>query len=235
MVMAPVDLQTKQCPFCAETIQAGAIKCRFCGEFLNSPKAKALVQKPQEDPQTPEGEPASDEFPITCGPSMLSLAPDFLKALGVFFLGVLLVMLRLEKLIDALPGVNLTPAQASVFASYRVVIALGLFLSTAVFLGIKIAKVRTTYYEISADRIEWGRGIFDKKIDNLDMFRIIDIKLRRTGFDLMLGIGSIVLTTTDKSDPEFTFESIRNPRGLYDVIKKISLQADRRGSVVHLE
>ena len=35
--MVAIDIKTKACPFCAETIQEAAIKCRFCGEFLDKP------------------------------------------------------------------------------------------------------------------------------------------------------------------------------------------------------
>jgi membrane protein YdbS with pleckstrin-like domain len=103
------------------------------------------------------------------------------------------------------------------------------------FLLLKMVRLKTIYYEVTPARIEWGRGIFDRKVDNLDMFRVLDLKLRRSILDCVFGIGTVVLITSDKSDPEFTFEKIRDPRSLYDVIKKASLDADRRSNVVHLE
>ena len=40
----------KKCPFCAEEIQDGAIKCKHCGEFLDKSKAPALVPAASKQP-----------------------------------------------------------------------------------------------------------------------------------------------------------------------------------------
>lgn len=35
---------TKKCPFCAEDILADAVKCKYCGEFLNKVDKGAIIQ-----------------------------------------------------------------------------------------------------------------------------------------------------------------------------------------------
>jgi len=235
-LMTVVDLRTKQCPFCAETIQAQAIKCRFCGEFLNSGRARALEETGCEsDSPSSEDEQTNDNILLVCRPSLWGMVPAVVK--GLFFIVVagLFVKLPLENLANNVLGLNLTASQALEVSRYRLIAGLGLATVVVLVLLVKALRLKMTRYEITPVRIEWGRGVFDRKVDNLDMFRVIDLKMRRTVFDCIFGIGTVGLITTDKTEPEFVFEKVRSPRRLYEIIKKASLEADRRSSVVHLE
>jgi len=37
----------KKCPYCAEEIQSNAIKCKHCGEWLQNPDVKSIIELPQ--------------------------------------------------------------------------------------------------------------------------------------------------------------------------------------------
>ena len=233
--MAVIDLQTKPCPFCAETIQAAAVKCRFCGEFLNTEKAKALQAAPDEDPESAGQEEEDDSILFAGRPSLWGMASAIVKGLVVIAIAWLLMRLPLEAYAVRLLDLKLTPTQAFAISRYRTITGGAIVALVILILLLKAFKLKMIYYEVSADRIEWSRGILDRRVDNVDMFRVIDLKMRRSLLDCIFGVGTVELITTDKTDPEFEFEKVHDCRLLYDVIKKSSLEADRKTGVVHLE
>ena len=235
MEMTVIDLQTKQCIFCAETIQAQAVKCRFCGEFLNSKKARDLEKELELNSTSSEEETTDENILYAGNPSLLGLTPAMIKGLLFLVAAGLMIKLPLEIMAENLLRLKLTDNQALAFGQYRVLAGLGLATIVVLILVIKMVKLKMIYYEVTTDRIEWERGIFDRKVDNLDMFRVIDLNMRRTVFDVILGIGTVGLITTDKTDPEFVFEKVHDCRLLYDVIKKASLEADKQNRVIHME
>jgi membrane protein YdbS with pleckstrin-like domain len=220
----------KQCPFCSETIRLEAIKCRFCAEFLNTDQAKALEAEMAGEPLEPQ-----DYILFAGRPSLFGMVGAVIKAAFFAAAGILISKWPIERVANELFTLELTEQELFTFGEYRVLAALGLVLIAVLLLLVKMLKLKMTRYEVTADRIEWSRGVLDRKVDNLDMFRVVDLKLRRSLLDCALGIGTVELIATDKTDPQFTFEKMRDSRTLYDVIKKASLEADRRSGVVHLE
>ena len=233
--MVVVDLQTKSCPFCAETIQAAAVKCRFCGEFLNTEKARALEAGPDPDSELSEEEETDESILFAGRPSLWGMAPAVVKASIVIVIAGLLIKLPIESYVNGWLNLKLTANQAFAIGRYRLIAGEGLVALVVLILLLKVLKLKMIYYEVTADRIEWSRGILDRRVDNVDMFRVVDLKLRRNLLDCIFGVGRVALITTDKTDPEFVFEKIRDCRYLYDIIKKASLAADRKAGVVHLE
>jgi uncharacterized membrane protein YdbT with pleckstrin-like domain len=147
----------------------------------------------------------------------------------------LMIKYPFENYANSTLEMKLSEAQVILVGRYRLMVGFGLGLLVLLILFYKALKLKMIYYEVVADRIEFSRGILDRRVDNIDMFRVVDLKLRKNLIDCIFGVGTVALITTDKTDPEFVFEKVRDSRTLYDSIKKASLEADRRTGVVHLE
>ena len=165
-------------------------------------------------------------------PSLLAIIGTFVYSIVLFGISVFLILFRIEAFLpmDSIP-IQITNR----IPQLRIV--MGVILASVVVLHIitKIIIVKLTSYLVTTDRIEWERGLIRRRIDNIDLFRIYDMQLHRTLLELILRIGTIKLFTSDRTDPEFALKDIRSPRRLYNVLKKASLDSDRRRGVVHFE
>ncbi len=68
-----------------------------------------------------------------------------------------------------------------------------------------------TKYAISEDRLFVSTGFFTLRDEEILLYRVRDISLSRTLGQRLFGVGSITITSTDKSRPVLVIESVKAP------------------------
>ena len=92
-------------------------------------------------------------------------------------------------------------------------------------------------YRVFQDSIEVETGLIARTVDNLQLFRVRDLRLRQSMLGRLLGVGDISVTSADQTTPRLTIRGVAGPRSIYDTLREgvARSQATRRTMIVEEE
>jgi uncharacterized membrane protein YdbT with pleckstrin-like domain len=93
-------------------------------------------------------------------------------------------------------------------------------------------KTRSLHYKITTQRIVIEEGLFSKRMEQIDLYRIVDYVVERPLGQRIMGTGNIVLEAMDKTTPEIRISGIKTDVvALYERLRYCTEQEKRKRGV----
>ena len=90
------------------------------------------------------------------------------------------------------------------------------------YLGLPLSFTR---YALSHDRLFLSVGFFSVKDDDILLYRIRDISVKRTLWQRLFGVGTITIQSSDKTHPTLELKSVKDPmqvkETLHDLVEEM--------------
>jgi len=89
-------------------------------------------------------------------------------------------------------------------------------------------KLRTTMYIVTNQRVMIEQGIVSKSVNEIDLRYVDDSQFFQGLSDRILGIGNVTLHSSDANTPTYMLRSVRDPRGVRELIRAHAYQISQR-------
>src|SRR4051794_23889719 len=95
--------------------------------------------------------------------------------------------------------------------------------------------VKSVRYRITNYRIDFERGIFGKKIDTLELWHVEDIRFDQSFVDRLMGVGNLLVVSSDETTPQLHMHGLPNPRPLFETLKQRVIAVKRSRGVLKMD
>lgn len=196
------------CTDCGREVSTAAPSCPHCGR-PNGP----VVAAPQ--PQAPV---ATAEQTLWHG------SPSWLLLLGKIIWLVMIAILLPVAL--HYWETRLLPDPQLVRIAWIVVAVVIIWRLVGV--AIAYARIKSTLYTITNQRVMIETGIAEKKVEDIDLRYIDETHFRQRLVERLLGIGSVTIVSSDKVAPQYMLRGIPDPRALRELIRARAYDVSQR-------
>lgn len=89
-----------------------------------------------------------------------------------------------------------------------------------------------TKYQLSEDRFFVEKGLFSTTFDETQLYRILDVKLKRSFGQKIFGTGTIELTSRDPENPKIYVENVKNSYDVKEMLVHLVEKARKENRVL---
>ena len=121
---------------------------------------------------------------------------------------------------------NGSPSQWTNFKTY-VMCLLFCWLVIPIFIALwKFLIVKTWKIKITDERLIEEKGVLSKNTDELELFRVKDIRLDQPFFLRLVGLSNVILMTSDRTNPTVIIPAIKDGKNLREQLR-VAIDARR--------
>lgn len=97
-------------------------------------------------------------------------------------------------------------------------------------LGPAAWRIWSCRYRLTTQRLFIERGIINQTIDHTELIRVDDVRIQKTLFDRFMGLGTVIIFSTDASDAKTVIEGVDQPEVVAEHIRT-NMRALRKKSL----
>ena len=121
-----------------------------------------------------------------------------------------------------------SPSWKAWFWSYVCAGVLSVALVGLIWMGVLNMRRKSRRYRITTRAIDYELGVFSRRVETFPLWRVLDLELRQSFVERILGIATINVITKDPVTPSLALRGLPASREIFDRLKDAAELARRQ-------